>query len=472
MSKLAWRINSSALLLILLLGGYFWYTIKRPPALVMPASGLLNQSSNHKYDRALRASIRAFQDRTKIQLGLILQNQLPKDVTIEQQAAKNFKELRLGQQEQHNAVLLIWSEQEHLFKIMVDPKLVKVFPDNWLARLEQAGRSFMLSNAPFAQRDFLTEIIPAMSAHYLEFKKSGQMSEILLPQPDNSHAMTQYFASHGGSTGRGYAATADQLWRDLPALLPQLEREMQPDKQAAIVLQRYLRSLQLGLGTPLLPLLTEGSRFYRIDRPRAAGYLQRLHSGYQNSLPHRIVEQGALAVVLFTGPAQPVLMRKNERGQWLVDEAKAQAYFIQGADGSYRPKYMVTPYAFAWPTDSGVYQNRSQPPALIDMTSKLVKSITQAENMVARQPQNADHFVKLAEWLHYEMAWLEAAAPLYEKALQLAPQRSDLEWRLLDLYLQTNDINGAERHFMSLLKKTPDDNLLQQHYKLFQKNYG
>jgi TPM domain len=483
MSKLAWRINTSALLFVLLLGGYFWYTFKRPPAVVMPASGLLNQSSNHKYDRALRASIRAFEKRTQVQLGIIMQNRLPAGVSIEEQAVHSFKNLRMGEQEQHQAILLIWSEQEHLFKVEVGEQLKPAFPDALCRRVEQAARAFMLSNTPFAQRDFLTEMINSLGLHYLDYKKSGLAGQLQLPTPNNNHALTRYF-SVKGEIGRGYAASAEQVRRELPPLVPELAREMQPDKVLATVLQRYLQSLQQGLGTPQLPLLTEGSRFYRIERPRSAAWLQGMYRVYQNAMPWQIVQQGPLAAAVFRSNAQtnketnapapapqPILLRQNERGQWLVDEAKTAAYWHLLDDGSSSPKFQGGPYAFAWPSSQAHYQNRAHLPALIDKPLQLIKTIGQAEAAIARQPEQAENWIKLAELLQFEMVWLEAAAPLYEKALQLAPQRHDLAWRLIDIYHDTTDINGMERHYLALLKKTPEDALLQSHYKSFQKKY-
>ena len=43
----------------------------------------VNETSDHKYDRALRASIRIFQERTQIQLGIILKEALPQYSSIE-----------------------------------------------------------------------------------------------------------------------------------------------------------------------------------------------------------------------------------------------------------------------------------------------------------------------------------------------------------------------------------------------------
>lgn len=474
MSKLAWRINSSALLFVLLLGGYFWYTFQRPPALVMPASGLLNQSSNHKYDRALRAALRVFQDRTQIQLGLILQNHLPAGKTIEEQALHAFQDLRLGEQAQHKGILLIWSEQERLFKMEVAAPLKQIFPNGLCTHIEQSARTYMLSNAPFALRDFLTEMIGTLSTYYLAHRQTGQPGEMVLPRPNNSHALTQVFSRNAAGLGRGYAASAGQVMRELPPLLPELERTMQADKALETVLRRYLHALELGLGSAQLPLLTEGSRFYRIEKPLSAADLQRMFNRYQKAGPHRIIQQGPLAAAVWPkGAFAPaILLRQNERGLWLVDETKTGAYFYLAEDGSSQPKYQQGPYAFAWQGETARYLERSQAPALPDTAGKLLKLIEQAQAQITRQPKQAESYIKLAELLHFEMGWLEACAPLYEKALQLAPERHDLDWRLIDLYLNTTDINGAERHFMALLKKTPDDSHLQQHYAWFQKKYG
>jgi hypothetical protein len=70
----------------------------------------------------------------------------------------------------------------------------------------------------------------------------------------------------------------------------------------------------------------------------------------------------------------------------------------------------------------------------------------------------------MAELLHFEMYWLEAAAPLYEKFLELEPEHHEIRWRLIDIYLNTTDVDGQERQYLELLKRKSEDPLLRHLY--------
>ncbi|MBY0574493.1 MAG: hypothetical protein K2P84_12500, partial [Undibacterium sp.] len=170
-------------------------------------------------------------------------------------------------------------------------------------------------------------------------------------------------------------------------------------------------------------------------------------------------------------PVQPILLSRNTAGLWMIEEAKAWAYFHLYEDGSSRPKFAQGPYAFAWQADQSVYRERVKPPPLLDQTLSITERIAQAEEILRLHPSDANHYVQLAELLQFELYWITAAAPLYERALQLNPNLTELQWRLIDIYANTTDIDGEERHYLALLKKTPEDQLLQQYYQWFQKIY-
>lgn len=440
-----------------------------------PADGLINTSSDHQYDRALRSSLRFFQERTQIRLGLILQDHLPTGLSIEQQAAQRFATLGSAKQA---ALLLIWSEQEHLFKIEVSYQLEGVFPDALCRRLEQAARTFMLSSAPFAKRDFLTEIIVTMGIDYLDFQKSGQVHDMAIPSLSPLASMSQHFSGGAGIVGRHYAATLEQVQAAVPALSAEFEHSMQPDQSLNVVLQRYLDSLRLGIGSPRLPLLSEGSQFFRMNKPHTAAYLQRMYRYYQKSMPYQILQKEDLAVVKFpiNSPVQPILMRKNADGLWLIDEAKAWAYFHLYEDGSSHPKFDSGPFAFARRDQTSVYYDRIVPPKLNSDASSANSTVKHrlqaAEARIQQHPQDAQAYQDLAEILQFDMYWIQAAAEMYEKALSLAPQKNELHWRLIDIYANTTDIDAEEKHYLALLKNTPEDALLKHYYAWFKKNYG
>ena len=87
-----------------------------------------NETADHKYDRALRSSIRTFQDRTHIQLAIVLKDRLPPMTTIETYAAETFKQTAVGERSHGKGILLLWSEQERLFKLEVGYDLEPIFP--------------------------------------------------------------------------------------------------------------------------------------------------------------------------------------------------------------------------------------------------------------------------------------------------------------------------------------------------------
>jgi len=154
------------------------------PAVSAPAGGrvlFVNETSDRKYDRALRASIRFLQGRTDLQLGIHLKEELPPQKSIEEYAAEAFKKARLGERNGGKALLFVWAEKEKLFKIEVGYALEGVFPDALCRRLEAGARTFMLSTTPYARRDFLVELIVTVGLQYLEYRKTGQATDFTLP---------------------------------------------------------------------------------------------------------------------------------------------------------------------------------------------------------------------------------------------------------------------------------------------------
>ena len=341
----------------------------------------------------------------------------------------------------------------------------------------------MLAKSAFARRDFLTEVIVTLGLHYLDYRKTGVLSALMLPNTEPSHQLTRYLSGGGGIVGRGYAHSLEQVQRELITLPSGDSPDLQPAASPELAVQRYLASLAMGIGAPQLGLLTEGSRYFRMNKPHAPGYLQRIHTYYQKALPYQLRVQGDLAAAVFPkgSPVLPILLQKNEQGLWRVDEAKAWVYFHLSEDGTSIPKYGDSPYAFSWQDSAGqdagrkpttaAYFDRSPGPALIKPPFDLKALIASAEQDIAQSPNQAARYLRLAELLHFEMYWLEAAAPLYEKVLELTPARHDIRWRLVDVYLNLTDIDGLERQYLQLLKNTPDDRLVAGYYSWFKKIY-
>jgi hypothetical protein len=438
----------------------------------------VNETRDHKHDRALRASARFFQERTGVNLGIVFQEKLPPLTTIEMRADELFAKLGLGRKSDGKALLFLWSEAERLFKIEVSYDLEGVFPDALCKRLEEGARTFMLSRSRYARRDFIVELNVTMTLHYLEYQRTGRIAEIAVPVAGHSY-VGGHLAGGAGMVGRGYASTLEQVQEELKPLGATLEREMQPGATPEEVLQRYLRSLELGIGVPNVPLLTEASRYFRMDKPHAPGYLQRIHAYLRKAMPYRIVLHDDLAVVSFQ-PKQPVLpifLRRDEKGLWRVDEPKVWATLHLFQDGSSRLKYSGAAYAFGIAPAEGEYSARSlffdkaTPPPLVPMPTELKERMKRAEARIQANPASADAWVALADLLHFEMFWIQSTESVYERILTLDPYRPEIRWRLIDIHQMTSDVEAENAQWCEILHRDPDDSLARHYYKWFRKQY-
>ena len=438
----------------------------------------VNETGDRKHDRALHTASRVFQDRTGINLGIVMQEKLPPLTTIEMQADRLFSDLNLGRKSDGKALLFLWSEKERLFKIEVSYDLEGAFPDALCRRLEEGARTFMLSTSPYARRDFLVELSVTMGLHYLEYRNTGRLAELTLPAAGHRY-VGDHLAGGAGVVGRGYAATVERVQLELKPLRPELEREMQPGRTPEEVLIRYLRSLELGIGDPNVPLLTEASRLFRMDKPHAPGYLQRIRAYYAKAMPYRIIENNDLAVAAFK-PGQPVLpvfLRRDNEGLWLVDEPKVWATLHLFQDGSSRLKYAKSAYAFAIPPRDGesepwsLFVNKATPPALLPLPANLKERVSAAEQSIQANPASAEAWIRLVDLLHFEMFWLQATEAVYEKVLGLDPERTDIRWRLIDIYQMTSDMGGVNRELCEVLRREPKDALALWHYRWLRSSY-
>ena len=383
--------------------------------------------------------------------------------------------MKLGRKTDGKALLFVWAEEERLFKIEVSYDLEDVFPDALCRRLEDGARTFMLSNAPFARRDFIVELLVTMKLHYLEHGKPSDF-----PVPDaGKRYVGGYLSGGAGIVGRGYAATLANVQRELHALPQGLEREMQPGRTPEETLDRYLRSLELGIGAPNLPLITEASRYFRMDKPHAPGYLKRIRAYIAKSTRPTIRMQGDLAAAVFgpKDPVLPILMRRDAAGLWFVDEPKVWAAYHLFQDGSSNLKYDNMAYGFAalpWPSGAprtAIFGANVRPPPLVPLSANLQARLAWAEARVQWEPDDVAAWIVLADLLHFEMFWIQASEAVYERIVKLAPERTDMRWRLIDMYEMSSDADAENAQWCEILKRQPGNPVASNWYRHIRRSY-
>ena len=405
-------------------------------------------------------------------------DRVPPGKTIETAADALFNELKLGRKSDGKALLFVWAEKERVFKIEVSYDLEHVFPDVLCKRLEEGARTFMLSTSPYARRDFIVELMVTMKLHYVEYRDRGTLSNVLAPETGKRY-VGGYLHGGAGIVGRGYASTVENVERELQALPKDLQGLMQPARTPEETFKLYLRSLEMGIGAPNLPLLTEASRYFRMDKPHAPGYLRRIRAYIAKSQRSEIRERGDLAAATFGArdPVLPIFMRRDPQGLWFVDEPKVWAAYHLFQDGSSNLKYENMAFAFAglpWPSGhprAALFGSNARPPALLPLPTHIKDRLGLAETLVETDPTNVAAWIALADLLHFEIFWPQAAEAAYERIVKLAPERTDMLWRLIDIYEMTSDVEGENRLWCVILQREPSHPIARNWYAHIRKSF-
>jgi hypothetical protein len=440
-------------------------------------SVFVNETADHYYDKSFKTSIRLAEKRSHVENALILLKESPPGQTIETAAVALFEKNHIGRRTGGKGLLFLYLEKEKQLKIEVSYALEGVFTDALCHRLEDGARTYMLSNQ---KREFITELIITMNIYYFQ-QSNGMKGEVLeFPYSPGTFGMTELLSGGGGVVGHGYASTMEQIDKETVKLPPTLARDYQPSGNAEETVDRYLASLKAGIGDRSLPLLTEGSRFFRAEVPKNAGQQQRVFDYFEKAKPYRIWTKGTAAVAVFKPgvPALPIVLRKDDKGRWLVDEAKSWAYFhLFEDDMDPRPKYDDYPFVDAWKefhhplAGRFIYYGKIKTPPMLDYPYSLVSKINALEDRIRNNPKDSNAYFELGDLLYFETYWLKGAMPLYEKGLELAPERVDYRWRLVDLYLNDTDIEKFIAELKTIKEMRPQDRDAKYYYDFYKKAY-
>ncbi len=101
-------------------------------------------------------SLKLAEKKSGIENALVLLASLPPSQTIEQTATALFTQLQIGARRNARGVLYLYSAKENLLKIEVSYALEGEIPDIYCRRLEEAAKTYMLSEVP---QDFISELI-------------------------------------------------------------------------------------------------------------------------------------------------------------------------------------------------------------------------------------------------------------------------------------------------------------------------
>jgi hypothetical protein len=432
---------------------------------------LINETVQHDYDLAFKMSLKLAEKKSGIENALVLLASLPPSKTIEQTAAELFTQLRIGARRNGRGILYLYSTKENLLKIEVSYALEGDIPDIYCRRLEEAAKTYMLSEVP---QDFISELIITTNLR-------GAGATSAAGQPSRPKWISGDFLSGGGGAlVRGYGKTLSD-YEGAIRRLPEAElKQFLPASDASVSVERYLSSLAAGIGDPRLPLLTEGSRLFRAIVPRDEAQQERIAEFFRTAAPYRLIFASnlALAVPQPNHSNLPFVLRRGTDNLWYVDEAKAWTYFHRFEDNvNFFVKYADNPFlgalrALSAPNmDHAIYGEHVGTPALPAYPYSLAAAIQIQEDRIRETPGEAANHAALGDLYLFESNWLSKAIASYEKASTLNPAELAYRWRLMDLYLNASQVDKMLAELKYLAEHLPADRQVQDWYRYYKKEY-
>jgi TPM domain len=453
-------------LLAAIAAGFAWYHAQAPRRAHYV---LINETDQHDFDLAFRMSLKLAEKKSGIENALVLLKELPPPGNIEQTAVDLITRLRVGARRNGRGILYLYSAKENLLKIEVSYALEGEIPDAFCRRLEEAAKTYMLSEVP---QDFISELIITTNLRGMGSNPRGDV----LPGWFNG----EFLSGGAGALTRGYRRTLQDYQgaiRRLPdSRLSQYAPSAEPEESA----RHYLQSLAAGIGDPQLPLLTAGSQIFRVIVPRNEEQQLRINDSFMSAGAYRVLYAGDLALVL-PGPGKsnlPIVLRLGTDKLWYVDEAKAWTYFHRFEDNvNFFVKYADNPFlpmlrADHVPNmDTAVYSDHVHTPAPPAYPVALAAAVQDGEAKIRAAPTAAANYAELADLYLFEMNWLTRAVDLYQKAEALAPEELAYRWRLVDLYLNTSRAEKMLAELRYLAEHLPQDKQTQDWYRSYEQAY-
>jgi hypothetical protein len=432
---------------------------------------LINDTGQHEYDLAFKMSLKLAERKSGIENALVLLASLPPSKTIEQTAAELFTQLQIGARRGGRGILYLYSAKENLMKIEVSYALEGDIPDIYCRQLEEAAKTYMLSEVP---QDFISELIITTNLR-------GAGTKSAAGQPSRPKWISGDFLSGGGGAlVRGYGKTLSD-YEGAIRRLPEVElTQSLPASDANVSVERYLSSLAAGIGDPRLPLLTEGSRLFRAIVPRDGAQQERIGEFFRTAAPYRLIFAGdlALAVPQPNHSNLPLVLRRGTDNLWYVDEAKAWTYFHRFEDNvNFFVKYSDNPFLTALRElkapnmDHAIYGEYVGTPALHAYPYSLSTAIKIQEDKIREAPKEAANHAALGDLYLFEANWLSRAIGSYETASALNPAELSYRWRLMDLYLNASRVDKMLAELKFLSEHLPGDRQAQEWYRYYKKEY-
>jgi len=432
---------------------------------------LINQTANHEFDLAFRMSLKLAEKKSGIENALVLLPALPPGKTIEDTAAELLSKFRIGERRNGRGVLYLYSAKENILKIEVSYALEPEITDLYCGEMEDAAKTYMLSEVP---QDFISELIITTNLRGMGSKAEAE------PMMKPPWLNAEFLSGGAGALVHGYSRTLQDYTDAIEHLQPTQLNQFKPSTDASSTARRYLLSLEMGIGDPRLPLLTEGSRIFRAVVPRGQAQQKRIFRFFEAAEPYRLLYADDLALVV-PQPGYsnlPIVLRRGTHGLWYVDEPKAWTYFHRFEDDvNFMVKYADNPFfpqlrAMRMPhMDYAIYDHHVPTPKRQKYPFGLARELKIVEDRIHAAPNNPSSYAALGDLYLFEMNWITKAIAAYEMAERLAPNELKYRWRLMDLYLNDSRADQMLTQLKFISERSAKDDQTRAWYQSWLKQY-
>lgn len=430
----------------------------------------LNLSTIDGADLSAIANLDRARKLTGIEFVMVLLPSLPPDQSLEVYANRLFAAWNIGRSTGGKGVLYLLVEDSHALKIEVSYGLEPVFTDGFCGSFQEQIALYFASKQ-FG--DVLCNLINVMVTRWQRHEEGGDLPPYdakELPDLEKGRAMKKKFLSGGAGIVRNDLFYDKDL--KLARILDQDKEVLSQFAASADIeetVQRYFKSLQLGINYPFLDFLTEGSRYMRIEYPRSPVALRDEWREYMDNKPYKIVQQGDFAVVRFLPGARvfPLLLRRDEKGLWRIDMTKGWALLGASYDmKAWTIKVTDNPWMFAY-RDIAYKPSGFRLPDPIPFPQEIENKIEALQARIKKDPSQADNYFQLADILFWECYWIHSAIDTVEEGLKHDPDNVAYRWLAIEMRYRHPLMDGIPVHYEALLRINPKDKRARWEYAYF-----
>lgn len=429
----------------------------------------LNTSSKKNIDDVALGELQRARELTGIDFTMYFANKLPETVDPSEYAAGLFSEWKIGQKADGRGVLFLFIEETGTLKIEVGYGLEGIYPDGFVGSFQDNLKNYFVGEY-FG--DFVSGMITEMVNRAMHKDSLAEMKNTVSEQTLEKETLDKdsFLSGGAGTIKGGFFPDAANKLKMIRPIKAQTKAKYDQHQDPMEVIRRYVESLDLGINSPDLGLLTEGSRYMRMEYPKSEGFQRQAARDFSG--PYVFTQEGDYAVARFKNASlMPLLLRKNLQGFWQIDVTKSWAYVQAAADlKSMHPAFLDHAWMFAWPE---VKKQREKPrtPEPFPAEQSLADYISQMEKAIMAQPENGDLYFQLADTLYFECYWIRSAMQLIEEGLKRQPQALYYRKRLINMSYRFPDLTRVAYHYEELVSMYPNETDMVTEYIWYLKTY-